>query len=75
LSIEIRADIREVLREGTPVVGLESTLISHGLPRPENLSVAREAERAVRAKASGLPDTFCASCPLLYERYSWCKAT
>ena len=50
MSIEIRADIREVLREGTPVVGLESTLISHGLPRPENLNVAREAERAVRAE-------------------------
>jgi pseudouridylate synthase len=50
LSIEIRADVREALREGTPVVALESTLISHGLPRPENLKVAREAERAVRAE-------------------------
>ena len=50
MSIEIRADNREVLREGTPVVGPESTLISHGLPRPENLNVAREAERAVRAE-------------------------
>jgi pseudouridine-5'-phosphate glycosidase len=52
LSIEIRADIREALREGTPVVALESTLISHGLPRPENLNVAREAERAVRAEGA-----------------------
>ena len=52
MSIEIRADIREVLREGTPVVALESTLISHGLPRPENLNVAREAERAVRAEGA-----------------------
>jgi pseudouridylate synthase len=52
LSIEIRADVREVLSEGTPVVALESTLISHGLPRPENLSVAREAERAVRAEGA-----------------------
>ena len=50
MSIEIRADIREALREGKPVVGLESNLISHGLPRPENLNVAREAERAVRAE-------------------------
>jgi pseudouridylate synthase len=50
LSIEIRADVREALREGTPLVALESTLISHGLPRPENLKVAREAERAVRAE-------------------------
>jgi pseudouridylate synthase len=56
LSIEIRADIREALRDGTPVVALESTLISHGLPRPENLNVACEAERAVRAKGA-LPAT------------------
>jgi len=33
-------------------VALESTLISHGLPRPENLKVAREAERAVRAEGA-----------------------
>jgi pseudouridine-5'-phosphate glycosidase len=52
LSIEIRADVREALSEGTPVVALESTLISHGLPRPENLDVAREAERAVRAEGA-----------------------
>jgi pseudouridylate synthase len=52
LSTEIRADVREALSEGTPVVALESTLISHGLPRPENLSVAREAERAVRAEGA-----------------------
>jgi pseudouridine-5'-phosphate glycosidase len=52
LRIEIRADVREALREGTPVVALESTLISHGLPRPENLNVAREAERAVRAEGA-----------------------
>jgi pseudouridylate synthase len=52
LSSEIRADIREALSKGTPVVALESTLISHGLPRPENLDVAREAERAVRAEGA-----------------------
>jgi len=48
LGLEVRADVREALAEGTPVVALESTLISHGLPRPENLEVAREAERTVR---------------------------
>ena len=52
MSPEIRADVREALREGAPVVALESTLISHGLPRPENLNVAREAERAVRAEGA-----------------------
>jgi pseudouridylate synthase len=52
LSVEVRADIREALGEGAPVVALESTLISHGLPHPENLEVAREAERAVRSEGA-----------------------
>jgi pseudouridylate synthase len=34
------------------VVALESTLISHGLPGPDNLEVAREAEQAVRAEGA-----------------------
>jgi pseudouridine-5'-phosphate glycosidase len=33
-------------------VALESTLVSHGLPRPDNLRVAREVERAVRAEGA-----------------------
>ncbi|MBO0869174.1 MAG: pseudouridine-5'-phosphate glycosidase [Micromonosporaceae bacterium] len=33
---------------GTPVVALETTIVSHGLPRPDNLRVAREIEQAVR---------------------------
>jgi pseudouridine-5'-phosphate glycosidase len=53
LSIEIRADTREALREGKPVVGLESTLISYGLPRPENLNVAREAKCAEGIRVTG----------------------
>jgi pseudouridine-5'-phosphate glycosidase len=35
-------------RDGRPIVALESTLVSHGLPRPENLRVAREIEQVVR---------------------------
>jgi pseudouridylate synthase len=52
LSLEIRADVREALKEGAPVVALESTLISHGLPHPQNLDVAREAEQTVRAEGA-----------------------
>jgi pseudouridylate synthase len=33
---------------GRPIVALESTIISHGLPRPDNLKVARDIEKAVR---------------------------
>jgi pseudouridylate synthase len=50
--VEIRAEVVEALVTGAPVVALESTLISHGLPRPDNLTVAREAERAVRAEGA-----------------------
>ena len=37
------------LRDHVPVVALESTLIAHGLPWPDNLEAARAAEAAVRA--------------------------
>ena len=39
-------------RDGRPVVALESTIVSHGLPRPDNLRVAREIEQAVRAQGA-----------------------
>jgi pseudouridylate synthase len=35
-------------RDGRPLVALESTIISHGLPHPDNLRVAREIEQTVR---------------------------
>jgi pseudouridylate synthase len=52
LSVEVRAEVAEALEGGGPVVALESTLISHGLPRPDNLELAREAEWAVRAEGA-----------------------
>ena len=50
--MEIRAEVAEALETGAPVVALESTLISHGLPSPDNLEVAHEAERTVRAEGA-----------------------
>jgi pseudouridine-5'-phosphate glycosidase len=44
----IAPGIGSALREGLPVVALESTLISHGLPYPQNVEVAMASERAVR---------------------------
>ena len=52
MSVDIRADVKGALTEGAPVVALESTLISHGLPYPQNFEVAIEAERAVRAEGA-----------------------
>jgi pseudouridine-5'-phosphate glycosidase len=41
-------EVSAAIEEGRPVVALESTLISHGLPRPQNAEIARMIERAVR---------------------------
>jgi pseudouridylate synthase len=49
-------EVAEALGAGRGVVALESTLIAHGLPAPDNLRVAREAEAAVRA-AGAVPAT------------------
>jgi len=50
--VEIAAEIADALRRAAPVVALESTLISHGLPRPDNLELAREAEDLVRREGA-----------------------
>jgi len=42
-------EVGAALRSGAPLVALESTIISHGLPRPTNLTVARDVEEIVRA--------------------------
>lgn len=41
-------EVEKALKNGAPVVALESTIISHGLPRPTNLDVARDVETIVR---------------------------
>jgi len=44
----VHDEVREALADGRAVVALESTIISHGLPRPDNARLAREFEQAVR---------------------------
>lgn len=46
-QFKIAPDVQDALAAGRPVVALESTVISHGLPYPDNLEVAREMEAAV----------------------------
>ncbi len=50
--MQIAPEVAEALAGGRPVVALESTLISHGLPRPRNLDVAHQVEDAVRAEGA-----------------------
>lgn len=54
--LAVAPEVAEALASGRPVVALESTLISHGLPFPRNLEVARDAEVAVR-EAGAVPAT------------------
>jgi pseudouridine-5'-phosphate glycosidase len=48
----VHEEVRTALDEGRPVVALESTIIAHGLPRPDNLRVAREIEGVVRERGA-----------------------
>lgn len=50
--VEVGPDVARALGRGGAVVALESTLISHGLPRPENLALAREVEGIVREEGA-----------------------
>ena len=55
-AIKLSAEVADALKAGKPIVALESTIISHGLPRPSNLEVALECERIVR-DAGAVPAT------------------
>jgi pseudouridine-5'-phosphate glycosidase len=48
--------VRRALADGAPVVALESTIVTHGLPRPDNLAAARDFEAAV-AERGAVPAT------------------
>jgi pseudouridylate synthase len=47
-DISLSAEVARALNTATPVVALESSVITHGLPRPQNLELAREMEKQVR---------------------------
>ncbi|NNE54179.1 MAG: pseudouridine-5'-phosphate glycosidase [Sulfitobacter sp.] len=49
LPLHFSAEVTRARAEGIPVVALESTIITHGMPYPDNLRVAREVEAEVRA--------------------------
>jgi pseudouridine-5'-phosphate glycosidase len=56
--IQISQEVRRALQTGTPVVALESTVITHGLPYPENLALAEDMEDEVRTNGA-TPATIC----------------
>ncbi len=46
--LDISAEVSEALASGKPVVALESTIISHGMPYPKNVETALEVEKIIR---------------------------
>lgn len=54
--LQVSPEVADAVASGAPVVALESTILTHGLPRPRNVEVAAEAEEIVRA-AGAVPAT------------------
>jgi pseudouridylate synthase len=48
LNLNFTSEVRAALDKGAPVVALESTIIAHGMPYPQNVETAREVEKIVR---------------------------
>ena len=46
--LDVSAEAEEALRQGKPVVALESTIISHGMPYPQNVETALNVEKIIR---------------------------
>lgn len=51
-ELDIRPEVQQALQKGKPVVALESTIISHGMPYPENIRTAEALENAVRSRGA-----------------------
>jgi pseudouridine-5'-phosphate glycosidase len=47
-QLDVTGEVADALRDGTPVVALESTIISHGMPYPQNVAMATEVEGIIR---------------------------
>ena len=54
--LDIREDVVKALSENRPVVALESTIISHGMPYPQNVETALQVEEVIR-KEGAVPAT------------------
>ena len=46
--LDIKPEVQEALMNGRPVVALESTIISHGMPYPQNVETALQVEQIIR---------------------------
>ncbi len=51
-SFIVHSTVQEALKKETPIVALESAVITHGLPRPTNLELARQMEEVIRSEGA-----------------------
>ena len=47
--LDVNPEVAQALAEGKPVVALESTIISHGMPYPQNVETALKVEEIIRS--------------------------
>ena len=50
--MDVLPEVLQALKKNQPVVALESTILSHGMPYPENVAFAAEVEKVVRAEGA-----------------------
>ena len=46
--LDVKEEVKEAIESGKPVVALESTIISHGMPYPQNVETALKVEQIIR---------------------------
>ena len=56
IDMDISTEVQQALKRGLPIVALESTIISHGMPFPQNLKTALKVEKIIREE-SAVPAT------------------
>ena len=56
IAMDISTEVQQALKTGLPIVALESTIISHGMPFPQNLKTALKVEKIIREE-SAVPAT------------------
>ena len=50
--MDVTPEVAEAVRAGRPVVALESTILSHGMPYPDNVAFAKNVEKVIRAEGA-----------------------
>ena len=53
--VDVQEDVMNAFNNGMPVVALESTIITHGMPFPDNVEMAQSVEAEIRQRGAGMP--------------------